>query len=113
MNFYIIEESFCRMEEPLDCDKVISAQKTLPHVDPLELESITKQQGSIDKSRKVQNENSQQDMLQIPRQKEHDRDSGFVDSEKSDDTQPAVNSTETYEFVQFVDCKHFTFSRCK
>lgn len=90
------------MEEPLDYEKAIAAQKTLPHVDPLELESITKQQGSIDKLMNV---------LQV--QKEHDRDSGFVDSEKPDDTQPAVNSTETYEDVQFVDCHHFTFSRCK
>nr|XP_022294014.1 uncharacterized protein LOC111104392 isoform X1 [Crassostrea virginica] len=90
------------MEEPLDYEKAIAAQKTLPHVDPLELESITKQQGSIDKLMNV---------LQV--QKEHDRDSGFVDSEKPDDTQPAVNSTETYEDVQFVDCNHFTFSPTK
>ncbi|XP_078310314.1 uncharacterized protein LOC144618340 [Crassostrea virginica] len=103
---HIVEKFDYAMKEPRDYGKTMTAQNKVSHDDPLQLESVTKEQGGIDKIQKKR----QQDTHKL-RQKVPNRDSGYVGSiylepdnhDKTDDSQP-VKTTETYKDVLFPHC---------
>ena len=114
----IVDKFYYEMKEPRDYEKAMTAQNAIPHVDPLQLGSVTKEQECIDKIKKKQSEKRQQD-THIFRQKLPNRDSGYVgsiywesdDHVKTDDTQP-VKSRETYKGMLFPHCD-FALNCCK
>lgn len=64
---YIVDRFYYDMKEP--------AQNAIPHVDPLQLGSVTKEQGGIGKIKKKQSEKLQRD-AHISNKKLPNRDSG-------------------------------------
>ena len=106
----IVDKFYYEMKEPRDYEKAMTAQNAIPHVDPLQLGSVTKEQGGIGKIKKKQSEKLQRD-AHISNKKLSNRDSGYVgsiywesdDHDKTDDTQP-VKPTETYKGELFPHC---------